>query len=897
MGWIRFFRRSRWDDERACELQDYLAHEIDDNLARGMSPSEAAKAAHRRLGNATRIREEIYEMNTLAFVDTIWQDLRHGFRLLRRNPTFSIVAILTLALGTGANAAIFQIVNSVRMRPLPVEGSHELASIGVDTKGAGRSGRFLARRAYFTEPLWQAIRAKQQGFSHLFAWGVARWNVGTGGEYRPVRGLYVSGSFFKALDVNAQAGRVLTETDDQPGCGAPGAVLSHGFWQLRYGGNPEVIGQTISVEGRPLEIIGVTPPEFFGVEVGRNFDLALPLCSEALLRGAQSGIGQPDVWFLDLMGRLKPGWTIERAQAQIDAVSPAILQATLPPRYDADTARGYLNYRLTVAPAGTGVSGVRRAYETQLWVLLGATALVLLITCGNLANLMLARATAREREIAVRLAIGASRRRIVRQMLSESLLIAGFGAIGGALLAQWLSRSLVLFLSTDNNQLFLDLTPDWRVFAFITGLAVSACLLFGLSPAIKATATNPGHAMQAGTRSSTDGPERFALRRGLVILQVALSMVLIVGALLFGRSFRNLVGTDLGFRQDGVIAVGIDMRRMNIAPESSGAIKAEAVSAVRAVAGVLSASEARIVPMSGSGWNDTILIEGQEQEGNPYFNRVGTEYFQVMETPVLAGRAFGPEDRRGGVPTAIVNESFARKYFKGRNPIGRAFQIAEEKGEERPHYQIVGLVKDTKYTDLREEFAPIAYFPAAQEVAPSAGVDVVIRTDLPLASITPSITRAVLDIAPGATVSFDSLRTFVRDSLVTERLMAILSGFFGVLAMVIATLGLYGVLSYMVSRRRVEIGIRMALGANPRSVVVMVLRESGRLLMVGVAAGIGLAALLSGWAASLLYDLEPYDSLSFVLAGASLALVSLLASWIPARRASRLPLSAALRAD
>ncbi|HVJ26439.1 MAG TPA: ABC transporter permease, partial [Vicinamibacterales bacterium] len=656
------------------------------------------------------------------------------------------------------------------------------------------------------------------------------------------------------------------------------------------------IGQTISLDNRPFTIIGVTPPEFFGVEVGRSFDVILPLCAEPLIR-TQSALGRRDTWFLDLMGRLKPGWTPERAQAQLEAASPGIFQATLPPRYNPDTAKSYLAFKLTVASAATGVSGVRRAYETQLWVLLGATGLVLLITCANLANLMLARATAREREIAVRLAIGASRRRIVRQMLSESLLIAGLGAVGGVLLAQWISRSLVMFLSTTTNQLFIDLSPDWRVYAFVTVVAALACLLFGLSPALKATGTNPKQTMQAGGRSSTDSHERFALRRGLVVVQVALSMVLIVGAMLFGRSLRNLVTVDPGFRQDGIIAVSVDLRRSPVDPASIQQVQNQALERVKGLPGVLAAAEAFIVPMSGSGWNQNILIDGVEKEGNVNMNRVGADYFRVMETPLIAGRPFGADDRKGNPETAIVNESFARQYFGGANPVGRTFQIAMGQGEARPHFQIVGLVKDTKYNDLREEFMPISYFPAAQETQPSRSIDLILRSDMPLSTLTPAITRAMREVAPGATVSYDSLRTFVRDSLVTERLMATLSGFFGILAMLIATIGLYGVMSYMVSRRKVEIGIRMALGADARTVVRMVLRESGLLLGAGVIVGVGLAALMSRWAASLLFGLEPYDPLSFLMAVAALGVVSLVAAWIPARRASRLTPTVALRAD
>ena len=896
MGLSRFFRRSHWDDERAKELQDYLAHEIDDNIARGMSPDGAARAAHLRLGNTTRVREEIYEMNTLGFLDTIWQDLRYGTRLLLKNPTFALVATLTLALGTGANAAIFQLVNAVRLRTLPVERPGELVSIGINTNGKGRVGRGMRGRSIHTEPLWQAIRTEQQAFSSVFAWGSDNWDLSTDGEYRPAQGLYVSGSFFGALGVRAQVGRVLTEADDRKGCGAPGAVLSHGFWQARYGGNPAVVGQTIMLDRRPFEIVGVAPPQFFGVEVGRTFDVAIALCAEPLMRGAQAGTGVSQFWWLDIMGRLKSDWTVERADAHLATLSPGIFQATVSPRYSAEMAKTYAAFTFTAKPAGTGVSTLRTEYGTHLWVLLGATGIMLLITCANLANLMLARATARAREIAVRLAIGASRARIVRQMLSESVLLATLGAAGGLLLALWLSQSLVSFLSTGNNRIFVDLAPDWRVFTFMALVAVFACLLFGLSPALKATGTNPGKTMQSGGRSSTDAHEAFALRRGLVVLQVALSMVLVVGALLFGRSLRNLATVDAGFRQDGIVAVDVDLRRTAVKPKARQQAFAELMARVRAVPGVRHAAETFVVPMSRSDWNERIVIGGVLRDGVAHFNQVGGEYFRAMETPLLAGRTFDLQDRIGSAQTAIVNESFARRYFGNTSPLGQTFQMEATPGNpQQPVYHIVGLVKDTKYLDLREEFKPIAYLAMSQELELASFLDVVVRSDLPMTSITPALTRAMMDAAPGAAVSYETITTYVRDSLGAERLMASLSGFFGVLAMLIATIGLYGVMSYIVTRRTVEIGIRMALGADPRTVVRMVLGESGVLLAAGVAIGVALAVMASRWAAALLYGLEPWDPASFALAVGALGFVSLLAAWIPARRASQLEPTIALR--
>ena len=895
MGLRRFFRRRQIDAERARELDDYLAHEIEDNIGRGMSPDEATRAAHLRLGNRALIREEIYEMNTMRFLDSVWQDLRHGARLLRRNPTFAVVAVLTLALGTGANAAIFQLVNAIRLRSLPVERPSELVSIGLDRHGKGRVGRGLRGRSIFTEPLWQAIRAEQQAFSTVFAWGSTTWDLATSGEFRPARGFYVSGNYFDALGVRPHAGRLLTAADDQKGCGAPAAVLSHGFWLARYGGDASVIGRPIMLDRRAFEIAGVTPPGFFGVEVGRTFDVAVPMCAEHLVRGTDSGTGVPSFWWLDIMGRLKPDWTAERASAHLATISPAIFESTVSPRYNEEQSATYKTFTLTATPAANGVSNLRTDYAVHLWVLLAATGLVLLVTCANLANLMLARATARAREIAVRLAIGASRRRIVRQMLSESLLIAALGALGGAVLSAWLSESLVAFLSTGSNRIFMDLSPDWRVFAFIAVIASAACLVFGLSPALKATSTSPASTMRSGGRSSTDGRDAFRMRRVLVVAQVALSLVLIVGAVLFGRSLRNIASVDRGFNAEGIIAANIDLRRTAVTEEGRQQAFADVMSRVRAVPGVTHASEVFIVPLSNSDWNGRIVVNGALQEAPAHFNQVGGAYFETIETPLIAGRTFDSRDRIGSTPVAVVNEAFARRYLNGAPPVGQRFSLESQPGDVPPTYEIVGMVRDSKYLDVREQPRPIAYIATTQESRLPPWFDLIVRTEMPLATITPSLTSAILEATPGAALEYGTITTYQEDATVTERLMATLSGFFGILAMIIATVGLYGVMSYMVTRRKVEIGVRMALGAKPSRVVRMVLAESGALVGAGVVAGLLLAFAASRYARSLLFGLEPWDPASFALAAGALAAVSVAAAWIPARRASRLAPTMALR--
>ncbi len=895
MSWFRFLRRAHWDDERAAELQDYLAHETADNIARGMTPDDAACEAHRKLGNVTRIREEIYEMNTLHVFETTWQDLRYGLRLLRRNPVFSIVAILTLALGTGANAAIFQLVNSVRLRPLPVDKPHELVWVNIDTHSRGRVGWRMSRRGNMSQALWEALRREQQAFSQAFAFGITTWNLGTGSETRPVDGIYVSGNFFGALGVGAETGRVLSEIDDRQGCDSAGAVLSHGFWKAQYGANPAVVGLPISLEGYTFQIIGVTPPDFFGVEVGRRFDVALPLCAEPTIRGEDSGFGHPDRWFLDTMARLKPGWTIERANAHLMAISPAILAGNVPPNYNAEMAKDYLRFTFTTAPAATGVSGLRSAYASQLWILLAATGLVLLIACANLANLLLARATGRAREVAVRLAIGASRGRIVRQMLSESLLLAAGGAAGGALLAAWFSAALVTFLSTDYNRLFLDLSPDWRMFTFIVLVAVITCLLFGLSPAIAATSDNPARTIRAGGRSSTDSHERFNLRRGLVVVQIALSTVLIVAAMLFGRTLANLAHLDPGFRPDGVVAVEVDFKRAGIQPDSRRQAYEQLLDRLRALPGVRAVAEASNPPLSGSVWNQTIAVHGIVKDGTVYFSQVSGEYFDALETPVIAGRTFDAHDRRGAPKVAVVNQSFVRRYFPDRSPIGERFQFEPSAQGPQPDFRIIGIVKDAKYANLREEFKPTAYLAASQDEQPGPLLSMIVRPDNSTTAPTAAMTRAIIQTVPGAFVTYYTLTGFITESLKTESLMASLSGFFGLLALIIAIVGLYGVMSYLVTRRRVEIGIRMALGAEPGAVVRMVLAESSVLVGLGVIAGVVVAVIASRWVHALLYALEPWDPSSLAVAAGTLTLVSLIAAWLPARRASRVAPTIALR--
>jgi len=893
----RIFRRRRCDEERARELDSYLEEETADNIARGMPPDAARAAAHRRLGNTTRIREEIYDMNSLGFLETFWQDLRYGARLLRRNRTFAVVAIVTLALGTGANTAVFQLVDTVRLRALPVDHAEQLAEVRIVTSPHGRTGMFNGRWPMLSYPLYRTIRERQQVFTGVGAWGSITFDLAQGGEQRPAEGMWVSGNFFSLLGVRAAAGRLLSPADDVQGC-APVAVLGHAFWRREYGGSPSAIGSSVLLDGHRFDVIGVTSPEFFGVDVGHAFDVAVPICAEPIVRGGQGSVlDRSDVWFLGGLARLKPGVTMKQASAHLAGLSKEIQAATLPSRYAPGDARDYLEMVIGAREASGGVSGLRRNYADSLNLLLGVTGAVLLIACANLANLMLARATAREREVAVRLAIGASRARIVRQLLSESLLIAALGAAGGLLAAQWFSRSLVAFLSTTGSPVIVNLGLDGRVFAFTLLIAVAACLLFGVAPAIRATAASPLTAMKSGSRGTSDSRERFGLRRALVVLQVSLSAVLIFGALLFGRSLHNLTSVDGGFRQAGIMMASLDMRKAGIAPAAQQAANARVIERVRSVPGVGAVAQAFTTPVANDFWNERIVIDGTTTKETVNFNSIGPGYFGALAIGMIAGRDFTSADTAQSPKVAIVSESFVKKYLNGGTALGRSFTIEGAPGEARPSLEIVGVVRDTKYTDLREAFLPLIYIDGAQDETPGPRLPIVIRADAPLSVVAPEITRAIGAVHPAISVQYLTLRAQVEQSLLRERLMATLSGFFGVLAVLIAAIGLYGVMSYMVARRRREIGVRIALGADRRTVVRMIVREAGVLLAAGLAIGLVGAVFAARTAESLLYDLQPGDPATLGLAALSLGTASFLASWLPARRASRLEPTLALRED
>ncbi len=823
------------------------------------------------------------------------RDLRHAFRLLRLSPGFTVVAVLTLALGIGANTAIFQLIDSIRLRAIPVKNPEQLGTIRIADRHWG-SGQFSGQYSQLTFPIWEQIQKRQEGFSEMSVWTGQEFNLANGGEVHYAKGLRVSGEFFHVLGVQPILGRLINPEDDQPGCGTSAADISYAFWQRNYAGDPSVIGKRLTLDGNSFQILGVTPPGFIGISVGDTFDVAIPVCVEPILSPRNNRLTLRHAWWLASIGRLKPGWTIQRANAQINAVTPAILQETIPTTYDSEATKKYLEYKLGAFSASTGFSGLREDSETPLWLLLGISGLVLLIACANLANLMLARAGARERQITIRRALGASRWRTICELLSESLLLVLAGSVCGLFLAFAVSHMLVAFISTQQNQISLDLGMDWRVLVFTTALAVLTTVSFGLAPAIRATRAEPATLLQSGSRGSTGGRERFSLRRILVVSQVALSVVLLMGALLFVRSLRNLTTLNVGFLQTGILVTTVDFDRLHFPEERYTEYKRELVKHVQAMPGVESASDAMLVPFGGSTWNDEVLNEGSDADaGSAWMNYLGPGYFHTIGTQLLAGRDFDDRDTASSVKVAIVNQAFVQKILKGADPLGKRFRIHEPPGKPRPLYEIVGLTKDNKFQDMHEEFLPFMYFPATQQEKPSPDDQILIRSSLPLASLMASMKQTIGDVNPGIDLDFKIFKTRIHDSLLQDQLMATLSGFFGFLAALLAAIGLYGVISYMVVQRTKEIGIRMAIGAERVDVLGLILREAGSLTVTGLVIGAGLALGAAQAAKSLLYGLKPRDPLTLVAAVVVLSAVAAFASFWPAYRASKLDPLIALR--
>jgi predicted permease len=810
-------------------------------------------------------------------LDTLVQDLRYALRALRSSPGFAAVAILSLALGIGANTAIFSLIDSVMLKTLPVSHPEELLQVTT-----------AVYKDAFTNPIWEQIRDRQDVFSGVFAYSLNRYNLSTGGEARYVVGSKVSGQYFQTLGVKTVLGRTLTAADDKRGCTGK-AVLGYDFWQRAYGGREDILGQSISLDGHLFAIVGVTQPGFSGVDVGNAVDVSVPICTDAIIMPENNSLDKRGDWWLNIIGRPKPGISPSQVTARLNTLAPEIFNATLLANDNPDRSSKFLANTFQTAAAAKGLSGLRSKYRLALFTLMFVVGVVLLIACANVANLLLARGAARQKEIAIRMALGSGRARIVRQLLTESLLLSLSGAALGVVFAQWGTRLLVGYLSTSRNSVSLDLSIDGSMLAFTAVVAMVTGLLFGLAPAWRGTRVEPQSAMKTNSRGVIEG-SKFGLGKALVLTQVALSLVLVVGAGLMLSTFWKLTSQDTGFDRQNVLLVNVDIRNANYPLDQRAAAFRRMLEAVSEIPGVQSASMSGLTPISSRSWTERVFVG--DQSANAAYNSVSAGYFETLGTPLVLGRDFNRHDTPQSPSVAVVNETFAKKFFGGQNPIGQTYRW-KPGGELSAPVEIVGVAKDSKYYSLREPVPP-TFFRLESQERPRLFAVIEIRATT---NIIPAVKAAMEQVNRDVSLQFTTFSTQVAESVTRERLLATLSGFFGALALLLATIGLYGVMSYNVTRRRSEIGIRMALGAEQSRVLLMVLGEVGLLIGIGLAAGTVAAIGATRYIASFLYGLTPNDPRILASASAVLALVALFAGYLPARRASRLDPMVALREE
>ncbi len=830
-----------------------------------------------------------------AFLESLRQDVLFAVRLFRKTPLISAVALLSLALGIGANTAIFSLIDAVLLRMLPVQHPEELVQVSF------RSPRSRDPRGTFTNPFWEQLRDRQDVFSGTFAWSPQDFDLSDTGESRRIRGIYASGSYFTTLGVRPAMGRLFDSGDDRRGCNGA-VVLGHSFWQRYYGGTERAVGSTLRLNGRPFTVIGVTQPGFFGTDVGDRFDVALPICAEAVLSGQGSMLDARSAWWLLVMGRLQPGLSLEQANARLALLSPATVEPVVPEEWPPKMQDEFRHFTLTAVPAATGLtgfSGIRDRYRRPLEILMILVGLVLLIACSNIASLMLARSMARQREIAVRLSLGGSRRRLIRQLLTEGLALSCAGALLGLLFARWGGAMMVDYVSTSGNRLYFDLSLDGRVLAFTIGITLLTGLVFSIAPAFRATRVSLVAAMKGGTLVPGERQTHFRTGRWILTAQLALSLILLVGAVLFVQSFRNLVTSDPGFDPSNVLLVSMDTGKTGLEGDALAALHSSVLEHIRAVPGVVSAGQHFISPMSGFEWNGPVEVAGHAPpEGEAplvWFNAVTPGYFRTMQTSLLRGRDFDSTDTSESPRVAIINEALAHRFFPNRDPLGETLRVGDSGPSASPPVRIVGVVQDSRYLSLREDPLPFAYFPFSQVSIPFSSSSFAIRTATEPASVVAAVREAIRGASADVSFHFTTLARQVADTLVQERLLATLSGFFGLLAILLTSVGIYGVMAYAVTQRTREIGIRMALGAGRRWILQSVVRDILLLMSVGIALGAIGAFWVTRFVRSLLFGSGFQGVEAVGVAVGLLVLVASLASYLPTRRAMRINPVNALR--
>jgi putative ABC transport system permease protein len=874
----QLLRRSRHDDDLRDEIETHRSLRQDALERDGLRPDDAASASRRAMGNVPLAVEDAREVWAVRALDHARQDVRAAVRGLRKSPGFTLVAVGTLALGIGANTALFSIFSSLILRPLPVR---DPASLALLTNGS------------WSYPIWREIKAREELFDGAFAWSPETFDLSAGGQRDLVDGAYVSGRLFEVLGVTAIRGRMIAPADDGGAApDGPVAVISHRLWQQRFDGASDVVGRQLTVQRVPFTIVGVMPPGFFGADVGRTTDVMLPFAAEPLAEGSESRLADGGSWWLEIMVRLKPGLTLEQANAALRVAQPQILE----------TATRTLSEPLTLAPAATGNSPLRGRFETPLFAMVVAVGLVLFVACANIASLLLARALGRRRELSVRLALGSSQWRNARLLFIESLIVAVTGAAFGLVFAQWSSALLVQQLSTWESTVSLNLALDWRVLGFTAVLACLSAITAGVAPAIGLRSVTAGGVLKDAGRGIA-GDRRFAVRSALVVVQIAVSLALVVAAGLFLRTFASLNRLPLGFEAESLIVAELDLQARGGAPEERAARVARLQEAAAAVPGVRSAAVSSTRVLAGGGWGTGLVGIGDgplvrlRARGWPllWLNATTPGWFETMGTPLRSGRDFAAGDRVGSRPVAIVNEAFVRQYLPGQQALGQRVRLGFDKNTLR---EIVGVVGDAVYATPREGMLPTMYVPVAQRAPEEFWPAVFLTVNAApgrRAAVGRDVAAALTRADPTLAFTFGTFDQLVQATVTQERLIAMLSAFFGGLALLLAAVGLYGVVAHAVRARQREIGLRMALGAAPSSIVRLVFQRVGVLIAAGLVLGLAGSLWAARFVEVLLFRLEARDPVTFAGAAAVLVAVGVVAAWMPARRAARLDPSTVLR--
>src|SRR5579863_1019724 len=826
---------------------------------------------------------------------TLLQDLRYGLRMLAKNPGFTAVAVLTLALGIGANTAIFSLIDAVLLKTLPVAHPEELVLMRWESPHVVTD--------FLPYPTFAQLRDSSQAFDGMFAF-CSPW-LGTDVDGKPgiASGQLVSGSFFSVLGVRAIRGRTFTAEEDRVPGGDPVAVISHRYWKRQFALDPAAVGKSITVNGLPFTIIGVTPPEFDGVSVGDARDIWIPMMMQGQVMNGRMLLNDPKGWYFEIMARRKPGVSLEQASASLNVAYQQIARQETGARITPEVERELASQKIELLPASRGLSDLRERFAQPLLILMALVGLILLISCANVASLLLAKASARQKEIAVRAALGAGRVRIIRQFLTESLLLAVLGGLAGLLFAHYGNELLLALPLANGRPLDITVRPDGTTLIFTACVALLATVLFGLAPAWNAAGVDLNAAINANTRSVAAGGgnqrSRWGLRRLVVIGEVALSLLLLAGAGMLVRSLLKLRDVNPGFNQDRVLLFWVDPTLVGYRGDRLANLYKQLTDAMAKLPGVRSVSISAVPPVSRGQWRTGLFVQGhlpgRNENTTVAWNLIGPNFFRTLEIPLLQGRDFAPQDDATAPKVAIINEAMARFYFGNDSAIGKRLSLVSPGAGE---IEIIGVVGDAKHTGLQEPAPHMLYLPYIQAPAGSLpfGMTLEIRTAGSPESLVGAVRQAIREVDRNVPIlAFTTLAEEVNNSLAQERAVAELSGFFGLLALILASAGLYGVMMYTVARRTGEIGLRMALGARRRQVLWMVLRESLELVAIGVALGIPLALAFAQIISSQLYGITKGDPLTICVAAALQGSIAVIASYVPARRATRVDPMEALR--